>query len=627
MDKQTTIAFIIIGAILVLWLYLNSPTPVEHKGKPVDTTQTLNDTLNKVTAKKIPEKKSEKTTTRLNASAKDTTQAGFGKYFTFPPQKERLITIDNKLVKLELSTKGGAIKKYYLKKYKNWYSADTKGNKNFYKTHVQLVNYPEGGGGPNLSFVSSDGKAINTAELYFSTNANKALYKLTGNDSLVIRFRLSVDSNKYIEKDYTFYGDKYSMNYKLKLVGMNNLISNNDIDVVWHKGMRFVEENSVDEARYSNASVFYGGDHVIVSAGKNGEKVEKEFSGRVDWIGTRDKYFAFIMAPRNPSGVDGAYIEGTKTAYMNHGERAYYNISLIVPFNNAQVEQKDFTIYIGPVNYDVLKAYGHNFQQMVDFGGIFKFMVRPIAVYILLPLFTFLHSFIPNFGWVLIVFSLIIKFALYPFTKSSYQSMKKMQLLQPKMKEIKEKYKDDPQKMNKETMKLYSTYGVNPAGGCLPLILQMPIFIALWELLEVAIELRQQPFIWWIKDLSRPDIIYTLPFKIPFFGINQISGLALLMGITTFFQQKMTVTDPKQKSLVYIMPIFLTLIFMNFPSGLNLYYFMFNVFSIAQQYYINHKHDGMELKPVKNANRKKGFMTRMMEAAEQNAKTQQKRRR
>jgi YidC/Oxa1 family membrane protein insertase len=205
--------------------------------------------------------------------------------------------------------------------------------------------------------------------------------------------------------------------------------------------------------------------------------------------------------------------------------------------------------------------------------------------------------------------------------------MKKMQLLQPKIQEIKEKYKEDPQKMNKETMKLYSTYGVNPAGGCLPLILQMPIFVALWGLFQVAIDLRQQPFIFWINDLSRPDIIANLPFKLPLFGIDQVSGLALLMGITTFFQQKMSVKDPKQQALVYVMPVMLTIMFMSFPSGLNLYYFMFNVFSIAQQYYINHKHDGMVLEPVKNPKKSKGFMQRLMEQAEQNAKQQQRKKR
>jgi len=130
----------------------------------------------------------------------------------------------------------------------------------------------------------------------------------------------------------------------------------------------------------------------------------------------------------------------------------------------------------------------------------------------------------------------------------------------------------------------------------------------------------------WINDLSRPDVIYKLSFKLPIIGIDQISGLALLMGITTFVQQKMSVKDPKQQALIYMMPVMLTILFMSFPSGLNLYYFMFNVFSIAQQYYINHKHDGMVLEPVKNPKKSKGFMAKLMEAAEQKTKVQQQRR-
>jgi YidC/Oxa1 family membrane protein insertase len=202
--------------------------------------------------------------------------------------------------------------------------------------------------------------------------------------------------------------------------------------------------------------------------------------------------------------------------------------------------------------------------------------------------------------------------------------MKKMQLLQPKITEIKEKLKDDPQKMNKETMKLYQTYGINPAGGCFPILLQMPIFIALWGLFQAAIELRQQPFIFWINDLSVPDIVYDLGFKLPIIGVQEISGLAILMGVTTFFQQKMSIKDPKQQALVYMMPIMLTILFMTFPSGLNLYYFMFNVFSIAQQYYINHKQSDIELVPIDPSKRKKGFMQRLMDAAEQQSKQQQK---
>ena len=635
MDKQTTIAFVLIGAILVVWLFMNSPEPPKQpQGKKADTTMVAKDSLKK---SKTTEKSKAETTkpekvkkvVSKTPEVQESDSLTYGKYFTLPEKKTQLITVENDLVKMELTSKGGDIWKYFLKKYKNWYSPNASDTSNFYKTHVQLINYPKNGGGPDLAFVSSDGKAVNTANLDFTSSAKKAYYKVSGKDSLVISYTLSVSENKYIRKTYVFYGHKYNMKCDVELVGMNNLISNNDFDFLWRKGLRFVEENSVDEATYSNASAFYGGDHVVVDASKNGEKVQKDFTGRVDWIGVRNKYFAAILAPQNPSEVDGAYIDGTKTAYKNNGERAYYNIRLIVPFKNKDVEKKSFNLYIGPADYDILKAYGRNLEAIVEFGSIFglKFLVRPIAEYVLLPLFNFLHLFIPNYGFVIIVFSLIIKLILYPLTKSSYQSMKKMQLLQPKMAEIKEKYKDDPQKVNKETMKLYSTYGVNPAGGCLPLVLQMPIFIALWGLFKVAIELRQQPFIFWIKDLSRPDVIYNLSFKLPIFGINQISGLAILMGIATFVQQKMTVKDPKQQALVYVMPVFLTLMFMGFPAGLNLYYLMFNVFSIAQQYYINHQNNGMELQPVKNPKKKKGFMTKMMEAAEQNQKAQQKKRR
>jgi YidC/Oxa1 family membrane protein insertase len=219
---------------------------------------------------------------------------------------------------------------------------------------------------------------------------------------------------------------------------------------------------------------------------------------------------------------------------------------------------------------------------------------------------------------VIILFSIIIKVALHPLTRQSLKSMKRMQLLQPKITELKEKFKDNPQKVQQETMKLYSTYGINPMGGCLPMILQMPIFIALWSLFNNAVEIRQQPFIFWIDNLSAPDVLVRLPFHLPLLNLNIISGLALLMGVTMFIQQKMTVKDPSQQALVYVMPVMFTLMFMSFPSGLNLYYFMFNLLSIIQQYYVTHKSGNEELVPVANPNKKKGFMARMMEAAERN---------
>ncbi|MDH7604605.1 MAG: membrane protein insertase YidC, partial [Melioribacter sp.] len=293
---------------------------------------------------------------------------------------------------------------------------------------------------------------------------------------------------------------------------------------------------------------------------------------------------------------------------------------------NQKYQKDSFKLYLGPIDYDVLKSYGKNFEVIVDFGSFFglKFIIRPISEYVLLPLLQFLHKFIPNYGLVIIVLSIIIKFALHPLTRQSMKSMKKMQMLQPKINEIKEKYKDDPQRIQKETMKLYSTYGINPMGGCLPMLLQMPILIALWSLFNNVIDIRQQPFVLWIDNLSAPDKIYKLPFKIPLFNIDIISGLALLLGITMFIQQKQSIKDPSQKALVYIMPIMFTLMFMGFPSGLNLYYFMFNLLSIVQQYYINKRKDDVELVPVADPKKKKGFMARMMEAAEKQAQAQKK---
>lgn len=612
MDRQTTIAFILIGAILMVWLYLSAPAPVPQQSDKKDTTNIVTQKDSVVELK---------TTPPAGTTATDT-QSVFRTSAT-----EKIITVENDLVKLQISTRGAKIVRYFLKEFNNWYSIGEDAAQNIEKHAVQLINYSKGGG-YDIAFVTTDGKAVNTSELDFKVPSEKYSYKITKEENLSLAFTFSATDGSKIIKQYNFYGDKYSFDADIELIGMNSHISNNAYDLVWDSGIRFPEENSVDESSYSNASVFYGDEQVIVDAADAGTKVQKDFTGKVDWVAVRNKYFAVMMAPKNPEKIEGAFISGYRELLKDSGVKEFYSTRLVIPFKNSQIEKQSFTFYMGPVDYDRLKTYGSNFEAIVDFGSFFglKFIVRPIAEYVLLPLFTFLHSFIPNFGFVIIVFSLIIKIVVYPLTKSSMQSMKKMQLLQPKMAEIKEKYKDDPSKANTETMKLYSTYGINPAGGCFPMLLQMPIFIALWGLFQVAIELRQQPFMFWISDLSRPDVILALSFKLPLFGIDKISGLALLMGITTFIQQKMTMKDPKQQMLVYVMPVMLTLMFMSFPSGLNLYYFMFNLFSIAQQYYINHKHDGMVLEPVKNPKKKQGFMGRLMEAAEQNAKTQQKKR-
>lgn len=612
MDKQTTLAFVLIGIILMVWLYMTTPTQPPHEPiKDQDTTLTEKP----VTTEKsdVEVKKTQPTDSLL-----------FGKFFEKTTFTEDIITIENEVAIIEMTNKGGKINKFFLKSFNNWYVNDLPENAPYYQKNIQLVNHKEGGS-PDINFLTTDGKSISTADLRFDATVLGNNLKLKDNDSIVIEYKAKAGLEGSIIKRYTFYSNRYDTKFDIEFNKMDKLISNNSYDVVWENGIRFVENNSADEANYSNASVHYGDEQVIIDAPHDDETISKDFNGKVDWVTVRNKYFAAVVVPSSPQSVEGAFVKGYSKKFPGNGIREFYSVRLQMPFKETSLHKESFTLFIGPVDYKILKDYPGELQKIVDFGSFFglKFIVRPIAEYILLPLFNFLHMFISNYGLVIIIFSLIIKIVLYPLTKQSFQSMKKMQALQPKIAEIKEKYKEDPAKINKETMKLYSTYGVNPAGGCLPMLLQMPIFIALWGLFQTAIELRQQPFIWWIHDLSQPDVILDLGFAIPLFGISQISGLALLMGITTFIQQKQTIKDPSQQMLVYIMPVMLTFLFMSFPSGLNLYYFMFNLFSIAQQSYINRNSKDMVLEPVKNPNKKKGFMQKMMEAAEQNAKAAQ----
>jgi YidC/Oxa1 family membrane protein insertase len=610
MDKNTTLAFILIGLILVVWLYFNSPTPPPPQPQTADSTLVKKDTVAEKPAQEIAKKEIEQIES-----------APFGE---IQPKEEEIVTIETDLVKLEMTSKGARIRKYYLKKYGTWYHYDIKDTTNFYDRHVQLVN-PEKGGDFNIIFVTKEGKLVNTSALDFNSTSEKHYYKITGSDSLIAGYEFKTPDNRFIRKNFIFYANDYATRVDIELENMDDIISSFRYDVVWSNGINFTEKNSVDEANFSNASAFSGDEQLIIDAGTSGERVTKDINGKVDWVAVRNKYFAIIISPDQPSNEGGAYFEGVGNQ-NKLDVREVYSASIKMPFKNEKLQKDSFKLFIGPIDYDLLKNYGNNLQAVVDFGSFFglRFIIRPISEYVLLPLLQFLHSFIPNYGFVIIVFSIIIKFALHPLTKQSLKSMKKMQLLQPKIAELKEKHKDDPQKVQKETMKLYSTYGINPMGGCLPMLLQMPILIALWSLFNVAIDIRQQPFMLWINNLSAPDVIYRLPFKIPLFGIDVISGLAVLLGITMFFQQKMSVKDPSQKALVYLMPVMFTALFMTFPSGLNLYYFMFNLLSIGQQYYVNHKKGDGELVPVENPKQKKGFMSRMMEAAEKQAQTQKK---
>ncbi len=302
------------------------------------------------------------------------------------------------------------------------------------------------------------------------------------------------------------------------------------------------------------------------------------FSGQISWIAYEEPYFMIAVIDENN---DKGTAKGT---ILPDGE---IKISYLTPSLNlspAEQTTENFSLYLGPRDLYVLKTLNRNLEKAVNFGW-FDIIAKPLLVTL-----RFFNKYVSNYGISIILLTILIKILFWPLTHKSYQSMKEMRKLQPMMAKIREKYKGDRQEMNKQLMSLYKTYKINPMGGCLPMLIQIPVFFALFRVLPNSIELRHAPFISWITDLSAPDRLGSFPFQIPFMAPPYgIPVLTLIMGASMYIQQKMTPTtgDPAQAKMMMLLPLVFTFFFINFPSGLVLYWLVNNILSIAQQYRIN----------------------------------------
>ncbi|MFN0157774.1 MAG: membrane protein insertase YidC [Bacteroidota bacterium] len=589
MDKQTVFGFILIGIVLMVWMWVQAPPePSRSIPRQADSLGTPHSAL-----KDRVESEPVKSPT-IGSVEKDTS----GKYFShLVGGPERRLIIKTDLYTAEVSTHGGLIRKWELTKYFTWD-----------KYPVNIVDY-EQGGDFSLLFTSSDGKLINTRHLTFLADfPTWKTVELRNDESYTVELRLEIAPGKSIVKQMTFTNGKYSFDAAFKFQNVGDVIANYEYQVLWETGLRYAEHNSVDESNSTKAFAYSGGELAEIDAADVAQTPDVDIEGSTSWVAARNKYFAVVMIP-DESKSRGALLQGHRVNQPDKGVRESYALAVKMPLLNSASESATFTVFLGPLDIDVIQSYGKNIDEIISLGP--AWIIRPISKYVLLPLLGFLRMFIPNFGFVIIVFSIIIKIVLHPLTKTSMKSMKQMQALQPLMTEIREKHKDDPQKMNQQIMNLYKEYGVNPASGCLPLLLQMPILFALYSVFSSSIELRQASFMFWITDLSVPDEIVKLPFTIPLFQIVSLSGLALAMGVTMFIQQKMTVTDPRQKAMVWMMPVMMTLLFNSFPSGLNLYYFVFNLLSIIQQSWVNKKHGDEPLRKVDPKKHSGGIMGRL----------------
>lgn len=612
MDKRNIAGFVLIALILIIWMIWNSPNNFEET-KPVVKDSTKQEVQPKLAEKALPTastKPREMSDTSTSEMSKSSTGV-FGKWFghlsSGSPQS---IVVQTDLYSIEFSSLGGGIRRFTLKNFSTWNGHP-----------VQLIDWTLNS---DLSIVlgTTDGKLIDTKDLYHNIDwsQHRPTYTLRDSEKISIQFKLPVirDSSVII-KTFKIQNGKHPVSCEVEMRNMAEIISNSEYQIGIHSPA-LTEENSVDESGHAQAFRFGRGKLSSIDASDADQIVRENVNEKTNWISTRNKYFMNALIAENEG--DGAYLEGKQLVYPDHGLRKIYSANLKVRYIGNEIETKRFILYIGPIEYDVVKNVHSGLEQTINLG--WAWIVRPISEYFMLPLFKFLHSFIPNYGVVIILFSILIKIILLPLTKSSMDSMRKMQALQPLMNESKEKFKDDPQRMNAEMMRLYKDYGINPLGGCLPLLLQMPILYALFTVFGSTIQLRQASFFLWIHDLSIPDSILTLPFAFPIFGFTHISGLSLAMGITMFIQQKQSVKDPRQKSMVYMMPILFTLMFNGFPAGLNLYYFVFNLLSITQQYYLNKKTKDVPLQKIERSKKRKSLAERYLSSLQEATKQRKK---
>lgn len=534
-----------------------------------------------------------------------------------PLEPEQLYTIETDLYTAIISNRGMTIRRFTLKNYTNWTQ----------DYPVQLIRYENTLGELGVSFYDFERNYVDTRLHSFALEFPEASGKktLSGDEVLTLRGVLTFENGGSIERTLEFTGNSYKINTGVGFKNMREAMSKRSYSLMWTDGLKYQEKNTVDESNYSSAVVMIQDSKEVFDNSDYEETLSEEISGSVDYAAIKSKYFVAAIKPHG--NIDGELEITGKADRLDRinaagskeldGLMETYAINWKMPVRSDDVLH-DYTIYLGPLEYERLETEG--MQAVVDFG---IWGISWIGENMMLPVFKFVHYFIPNYGVAIIIFSILIKLVLIPLSVQQQRSVAKMRLLAPEQQRIRDKFKDDQKKQQQEMMKLYQEYGINPMGGCFPMLLQMPILYALWTLFQTNIDLRQTHFFGWITDLSTPDVLFSFGFKLPLIGISSVSGLALVMGVTLFIQQKQTITDPNQKAIVYVMPIMLTLLFSSFPSGLNLYYFMFNLIGIGQQVYINsYSKNRPTLESLKNAPKKESWLQKKMAEAQAIAEAQ-----
>ena len=524
------------------------------------------------------------------------------------------IWIETEKIIAGITEKGARVVSLKMKDYRIDHSnakTKTKG----YEDLVELV--PEGSKGG--CGVSINTKSFDGAIFLFEGKANNGKkVQIKGEDSVVLSFVLNDSlSGTMMEKKYTFKGNTYKIGLKIK----SNELAGNRVTLSWLAGIHESEQNKIGFYTTEERKVHYAGDKSVghIKATKiPPTDYQNPESGTYRWIGITSKYFFIGLVADTSKDADLKVIAfEEKKNDPNNGKKD--NLKRInYSFNFQYTEESEnanFWLYTGPAKYKTLKSYKLEFEQVLFPVLSWVRMILwcdywfpPLAEFVLWLLLGF-YALVKDYGVAIIILTIASKIVTYPLTLSSMKSMNRMRDIQPKINALRAKHKNNPKKMNEEIMALYKAEGVNPLNpGCLPMFLQMPIFISLFIVLQRAIELRgaSTVILPWVHDLSKPEAIFYLPGNgLPLYGSN-FAILPIIMAILTFFQNKMTIKDPNQKMMIYFMPIFMLVLFNGFPSGLVLYWTMQSALQLVQQFYTDHnKKKAVQTVPVRPTVRKK----------------------
>jgi len=551
MDRNTFTGLFLIMVILGAAVFFMRPSEADIKKEKERITA---DSLKKVGANKTV---TPTTAVASNAVTKQDTTVSTGPFGANLNGTEATSVLENQLLKLTFTNIGGKIK-----------SVEVKGEKTYTGAPVVLFNGNENKFGLNINI---DGKIVNTNNLYFTSTKN-------GN-SMSMRANYSAD--KYIEFVYDLKDASSNVGFNVNLNGLNGVVQGNTVSLNWEATLLEQEKSAKKEQEHAAPYYKYlekNPDHLSIGKDSKIDLTE----GKIEWFSFKQHFFSAVLIPQVPFEKGNLEVKVS----TEPGKVKWYGANMQLPFNQLASQSYAMKFYFGTNKFSTLKAQGQDIEKQVDMG---YWPLKYINRWVVLPVFNFLESFNWGYGLIILVLTILLKLAMSPLTYKSYISMAKMRILKPEMDEIKAKVgEDNPTLLQQEYLKLYKKVGVNPLGGCLPMLLQLPFVMAFFFFFPNLFELRGETFLW-MKDLSTYDDFIKFGFTVPFIG-DHLSLMCVLMTISTliytYFNNQISGATGQMKYIGYIMPIIFLGVLNSYPSGLNYYYFLANMLTFAQQYLI-----------------------------------------